>query len=67
LTGAALFWELFAASGSRTEDVSDNPAENGTYTKIFDSSRTVNEGDGFFSSGPVMLTLDAGVYYLIGT
>jgi len=42
-------------------------ALTGTYTKIFESSRTVNEGDGYFSSGPVMLTLDAGVYYLIGS
>ncbi len=47
--------------------VYSSPAFTGTYTKIFESSRTFNEGEGYFSSGPVMLTLDPGVYYWVGS
>ena len=38
----------------------------GTYTKIWESSRTVSASDGYFYSGPVVIDLEPGRYYWLG-
>jgi hypothetical protein len=39
---------------------------DGTYTKVWENSKTVAETRGYFSSGPVMIDLVPGMFYTIG-
>lgn len=59
LTGVAdnttLYWYVY-----------ESPTMLGTYTKIWESSRIVTATSGYFSSGPVMVDLVPGMYYVVG-
>lgn len=46
--------------------VYESSSIDGTYTKVWETSRTVTETRGYFSSGPVMVDLVPGMYYAIG-
>ncbi len=55
LDGTTLEWAVY-----------ESDTLTGPYTQVWETSRVVNAGEGYFSSGPVMLTLEAAKYYWIG-
>lgn len=53
--GTTLYWMVY-----------ESATLDGTYTKIWEGSRTVTAINGYFSSGPVMIDLQPGMFYWLG-
>ncbi len=60
------FWLNFSDTQTLTSYVFESPVEFGTYTEIYRNSETVTgSGTGWYSSGPVSVTLYEGTHYII--
>ncbi len=66
LESIAVYLEDVPAGTTIEWAVYESPTFDGTFTKVWETSRTVTESNGYFSSGPVMVDLQPGTYYWLG-
>lgn len=62
----AEFWIGFSNTQTLTYYVYDSPVEMGLYTQIYvNSAQVAGTGAGWYSTGPISVPLNAGMYYII--